>query len=222
MVRLFSFITIVLTIAFLVTGIVHLIARAFAQILSWDPESRAFKRMLETLRHRLSAERSSLVPWDREMLSLLSLNRINERKPGWFNPLSSGQFTTIYQEPVVAYVFQSSGNIRVTLAQTNDREFIFRRKGKETEIWMNGQPFGLFIDGALLAPGKGSKLLARLDNRPEEAQSPLILGNNTALTLNNPQRASSPNPRALSLLRDLNPEEENQALALALMQLTGM
>ncbi len=213
---LFSLLTILLTMAFFVTGVVYLIARTFGQI-AWNPESKAFKRMLEMLRSRVKALSDDLVPWDQEMLSLLSSNRINQQKPGWFKPFSSGQFTTIYQEPVVTYVTQQSGKMSVTVARTSDREFIFRRKGNETEIWLNGQPLGVFTAGALLAPGKGTKMLARLENQAEEAQTPLVLGNTTALTLTNPSRATSPNPRALTLLRSLSPEEENIALALTLL-----
>lgn len=215
---LFSFFTILLTTAFFVTGVVYLIGKAFGQIIG-NPESKAFKRVLQNLRSRLSTVSTDLVPWDHEMLSLLSLNRINEKKPGWFRAFTTGQFTTIYQEPVVAYATQRVGDVSVTLVRTSDREFILRRKGKETEIWLDNKPLGLFVDGVLLAPGKGSKLLARLENKPDEVEHPLFLDDKTAVTLNNPKLADSPNPRALTLLRELNPEEENLTLALALKQL---
>lgn len=210
--------TILLTTAFFVTGVVYLIARTFGQI-AWNPESKAFKRLLDNLRARLKAQTTGLVPWDQEMLGLLSLNQMNEKKPGWLNSVSSGQFTTIYQEPVLAYITQNAGKVRLTVARTSDREFILRQKGKETEIWLEGKPFGLFLEGALLAPGKGSKLIARVEERPEEAQSPVLLGDNTAVTLSNPARPSGPNPRALTLLRELKPEEENAALALSLLNM---
>ncbi|MBK6931889.1 MAG: hypothetical protein IPH12_13905 [Saprospirales bacterium] len=216
---LFSFLTVLFTLAFFVTGVVYLIARTFGQI-AWNPDSKMFRRMLDNLRSRLHPVSAGLVSWDAEMLGLLSLNRVNEKKRGWFTPFSSGQITTIYQEPVVAYVTQEMGKMRVTLARTSGLEFIFRRKGKETEIWLNNQPFGIFADGALLAPGKGSRLLARLERKPGEPQFPLLLGNTAPVSLSNPERASSPNPRALTLLRELNAEEETVALALALEQIT--
>ena len=215
---LFGLITILLTVAFFITGVVYLAARAFGQI-SWNPESKAFKRLLESLRARLKKQSTNLVPWDHEMPGLLSLNRINEKKRGWFDPVSSGQLTTIYQEPVLSYVTQNAGKVRLTLARTSDREFILRQKGGETEIWLNGQPFGLFANGALLAPGKSARILARLDDRGDETQSPLLLGNSPAVTLSNPERKSGPNPRALTLLRELTPEEENTALAMALVKM---
>ncbi|TNE66885.1 MAG: hypothetical protein EP344_02225 [Bacteroidetes bacterium] len=215
---LFSLLTVLLTIAFFVTGVVYLLSRAFGSF-SLDPKSRAFKRMLQTLRSRLNTVASDLVPWDHEMLSLLSLNRIKEKAPGWFNAVSSGQFTTIYQEPVVAYVSQRVGKSHVMVVRTSKHEFIMRRKGKETEIWLDNKPFGVFVDGVLLAPGKNSHMLAKVEDKPEEDFSPLLLGNATAATLNKPDRAKSPNPRALTLLRELDMEEEQVALAVALQQL---
>lgn len=215
---LFGLFTVLLTVAFFIVGVVYLIARVFGQI-AWNPESKAFKRLLESLRARLKKQSANLVPWDHEMPGLLSLNRINEKKSGWFDPVSSGQLTTIYQEPVLSYVTQNAGKVRLTLARTSDREFILRQKGRETEIWLNGQPFGLFLDGNLLAPGKNARILARLDDRGDETQSPLLLGNSPAVTLSNPERKSGPNPRALTLLRELTPEEENAALAMALVKM---
>lgn len=214
---LFSLFTILLSMAFFVTGVVYLIARTFGQI-AWNPESKAFKRMLEMLRARVKDLSAALVPWDQEMLGLLSSNRVNTQSTGWFRPFSTGQFTTIYQEPVVAFIAQQSGKVRVTVARTSDREFIFRVKDRDTEIWLNGQPFGLFSNGVLLSPGKNPKQMARLEWKSEEAQSPLMLGNTVAATLTNPERTSSPNPRALTLLRNLSPDEENLALALTLMR----
>jgi len=215
---LFSLLTVLLTTAFFVVGIVYLIARTFGQI-AWNPESKAFKRMLDRLRGRLQAVRTDLVPWDHEMLGLMSLNRANERKPGWFNPFSTGQITTIYQEPVVAFVTMQTGKVSVTVARTSDREFVFRKKDKETEIWHNGVPFGLYAGGVLLAPGKGAKLLARLEHKPDEVHSSLILGNAKAVVLSNAEHASGPNPRAMTLVQELDPESENIALAMALLRL---
>lgn len=215
---LFSFFTILLTLAFFVTGIVYVIARTFNQF-SWNPNSRAFKRMLQNLRSQVNKVSGNLVPWDQEMLSLLSLNKINEKKPGLFRNVSSGQITSIYHEPVVAYVTQKMGNTSVTVVRTSDREFVLRRKGKETEIWLNNKPLGLFVDGVLLEPGKGSNMLAKLERKPDEVESPLILDGKTAATIHNPKLVRSPNPRALTLLRKLDDSEENLTLALALEEM---
>lgn len=201
----------------LVVGVFYLIVKVLSQI-NFNPESQAWKKTVEGLRDRLKTQAAgALVPWDREMLSLLSLNRSNAKKPGFFNSTSEGVFTTIFQEPVLAYVEQKSGSTGVAIARTSDREFIFRLKGKETEIWLNGQPFGIFVDGSLLAAGKTGWLLGRMEQKQDEAQFPVLLGDAVAASIANPSKSDSPNPRALTLLRELSTEEEHALLALALM-----
>ena len=203
-----------------VVGVVFTIARSVFS-LALNTDTKAWRGLLDRIRARLNrASSAKLVPWDGEMASLLSLNRTDVKKPGWFDGISQGVFTTIYHEPVLAYAGQLSGKNAVLLARTSDREFIFRTKGKETEIWVNQQPFGVLVDGALLAAGRGSRLLARLEAAPAESQFPVLLADNkTAATISNPSKTSMPNPRALSLLRALSPEEENTVLALAILKI---
>lgn len=222
MVILIDLLTIVFIAVCIVIGVVFVIAKVISGI-SFNPLSAAWKRMLEKLRARLQRQIAGnrLVAWDHEMLGLLSLNRSVLKKPGFFDPTAEGVFTTIFHEPVLAYASQKSGADSVTVARTSDREFIYRQKGRETEIWLNGQPFGVFVDGALLAAGRGSRLLAQLDlSASAEAQLPVLIGNATAGAISNPSRSTSPNPRALTLLRELGPEEENALLALTILQMT--
>jgi hypothetical protein len=219
--RVISFLfMLIMSAGLFVTGVIYVIAKAISRI-SFNPESAAWKRMLEKLRERLNTKTASnLVPWDAEMLSLLSLNKSLSKKPGFFDSIEEGVFMTIYQEPVLAYVTQKSGKTSVTVARSSDREIIFRNKENETEIWVNGQPFGLFINGSLLAPGKNSQLMARLPEVAGEDQQPILVGNQVLASLSNPARSAGPNPRALSLLKSVNPQEENMVLALTVYQLT--
>lgn len=202
------------------TGIVYVIAKAISQI-SFNPESTAWKRMIERLRAQVKKQtEGKLVPWDAEMMSLLSFNRTIVKKPGFFDNTAEGVYTTIFHEPVLAYAVQISGKTSVTVAATSDREFIYRNKGKETEIWLNGQPFALYIDGNLLAAGKSSRLLARLEQSNDELALPVLIGDKEAASIANPNRISSPNPRALTVLRTLSAEEENALLAIAVLKMT--
>ena len=218
---LFGFLLLILMAGSFVVGIFYLIARALGRI-NFNPESQAWKKTLEALRDRLKTQAAgALVPWDREMLSLLSLNRLNAKKPGLFNSVSEGVFTTVFQEPVLAYSEQKSGGTAVIVARTSDREFIFRLKGKETEIWLNGQPFGIFVEGSLIAAGRNGRLLAQVNRDPAEAQFPVTLGSAVAASIANPAKADAPNPRALTLLRELATEEEHALLALTILVLVS-
>jgi hypothetical protein len=216
---LFLLLMVVFPVMFVV-AIIYGFARMLGGI-NFNPESKAWKDSLERLRGRLRSQAAGmLVPWDGEMLSLLSLNRSVSKKPGWLDRSTEGVVSTIYQEPVVAYAAQTTGNTGLLIARTSEKEFIFRMKGKETEVWVEGKPFGILVDGALLAAGRGSTLLARLESAREENQVPVMLGNNTAAAISNPDRMDlGPNPRAVTLLRAVNAEEETALLALTLLQI---
>ena len=214
---LFSLLMMFIIPAIMVVGVFYLIAKALMGI-TFNPDSNVWKRMVELLRTQLKAQSGTLVPWDGEMLSLLSLNRTDLRKPGFFRSVSSGVFTTVYQEPILSYISQQSGKDRVIIAHTSDRELILRQKIKETEIWVDGKPFALFIDGVLLAAGTTGRLLARFEAAPEEALWPVVLEDKTGAAINNPARSDGPNPRAFTLLRTLNNSEENIILALMLLK----
>jgi hypothetical protein len=215
----FLFFLIVSSAVFL-TGAFYVIARVISNI-SFNPESKAWKMTIGRLRERLNTKVApNLIPWDHEMLPLLSMNKSKAKKPGFFDSVEEGVFTTIFQEPVLAYVTQKSGKDSVTVARTSDREIIFRKKGdKETEIWLNGQPFALYTEGKLIAAGRQNNLLAYLENR-EGQELAVVIGNKTAAALGNPERQSGPNPRALSLVKDVDAQEENMLLAMTLLHLT--
>jgi hypothetical protein len=212
---------------FLFTAVAFLGSAFFvvAKLLSninFSPDTKAWKDTLRRLRERVKQQAGdTLVAWDKEMFGLLSLNRINQKKGGWMDNTFSGTMTTIYHEPVLAYAGRKNGNTGVLVLQTSDREIILRQKGKETEIWVNSAPFGIFTDGVLLSAGRNGKMLAQWNPASEETQLPVLLGNNTAAAITNPEKASGPNPRVLTLLRDLTVEEENALLALAMIRILG-
>ena len=120
-----------------------------------------------------------------------------------------------------ARVGQKSGNTAVFVARSSKQEYILRQKQKETEVWIDNKPFGVFISDVLLAAGSSSKLLAEVDVEKGEAQWPVKIGNEVVAAINNPARAeeAGPNPRALSFFRKLNAEEEDIVLAVTLVYL---
>lgn len=206
--------------ALFVVGVIYGIARLLGGI-NFNPESKAWKAALERLRGRLRSQAAGmLVPWDDEMLSLLSVNQSVTKRPGWFDRSTEGVLSTIYQEPVIAYAAQTAGNTGLLIARTSTKEFIFRIKGKETEVWVEGKPFAILTGNSLLAVGRGNALLARLESGRDEMQIPVLLGTTTAAAISNPARTDAgPNPRAITLLRPVNAEEETALLALALLQI---
>ncbi|MCS7037735.1 MAG: hypothetical protein RMJ33_09060 [Saprospiraceae bacterium] len=218
---LFSFLVVALTLAFLITALIYLVKRAFSDVrlsVSGNNNS-AFRDVLEQLRQQVKALMPELAPWDGEMFSLLSLHQQPVRGKGSFRPTSMGYLLSIFQEPIVAFAGLASGKHKVVVARVHDREFVFRKKDKEVEVWLNGEPFGVFAGNALLSADKGARLLAQVEEKPAEQHSEVLLSNGRSVSLTNRARATGPNPRAAVLVKELTREEENAALAIALMRL---
>lgn len=186
---------------------------------SLKPGSAAWDNLVRKLRGHTEEVSASLVTWDKEMLSLLSLNQTRQKKPGMFSGESSGIFTTIYQEPVLAYSSEAMKGAGLALVRTSKDELILRNKGREVEIWINKQPFGVLIEGVLLASGRGSRQLARIEDSAGEAQFPVIIAEKTVAAITNTRKTDSPNPRAVTLLKALNEEEEHIVLALTVAKM---
>ncbi len=214
-----------LIVGLFITGVFYFIARVISSI-AFNPASRAWQELLAKLRDRLKKRNEfrateladPLLACDAETLAHLSLKPKILKKAGWRDPIFEGIFSTIYQEPVAVFAGQKNGKTSVVVAKTSDKEFIFRQKGKETEVWQNGQPYAVLVDGTLLSSGKQSRLLAKLELDAELRQWPVLLGNNEAATITNLERAVSPIPRAVTLLRNLTAEEEQVMLVLAIIQ----
>lgn len=215
---LFSLILFLLMFGGFVTAVIYLVIKTFTGAGPL-PGSRQWDVLIQRMREKIKPRRATLIPWDVEMFQLLSLrNLANARKKWWGGSDAEGTLTTIYQEPVVLYEKSGTGKISLLLAQTSDREFVFRQKDRETEIWLNGRPLGVLAGNVLLEPGKGSRMIAKLERSADAAHFPLLLGADTSATLTNPQKpGATPNPRAITLLRALSPEEENVVLALAIL-----
>jgi hypothetical protein len=202
-----------------ITGIFYFVASVLSRI-AFNPDSRAWKELLNKLRARVRQKNSTpLHSIDSEALTQLLLKPKILKKAGWRDSTFEGVFSTIYQEPVLVFAGQrSGGNTAAIVAQTSEKEFVFRQKGKETEIWQDGQPYAVFVNGALLSSGKQAKMLAKLEPDSELRQWPVLLGHSEGATLTNAERAISPIPRAVTLLRNLSPEEEQALLVLWVIQ----
>lgn len=219
---LFRLLFAVLMLSLFITGILYFVAKALGS-LAFNPKSKAWAELLAKLRARISTRISDpLMPCTSENLSELSLKPKILKKAGWRDGVFEGLFSTIYQESILVFAGQQSGSTAVVLAQSSDKEFIFRQKGKETEVWIDGQAYAVFVDNTLLETGKQGKVLAQLNADPELRQWPVLMGQGEAATITNAALAVSPIPRAILPLRKLNPAEEQALLVLTVIQGLGL
>jgi lipopolysaccharide export LptBFGC system permease protein LptF len=208
----------VLLVGLFISGFFYFIASILGSI-AFNPDTKAWKELIAKLRAKVNQRNDQpLMQLDSEHLALLSLKPMVLKKASWGEPVFEGTFNTIYKDRVMVFAGQKSGKTAVFVAKTSDKEFIFRQKARETEVWMDGQPFAVFVEGALLSAGKQPRMLAKLETDGDLRQWPVLLGQGEAATITNGERAVSPIPRAVTLLRNLSPEEEQTLLVLAVMQ----
>jgi hypothetical protein len=206
----------VLMLGLFITGLFYFVANVLSG-LAFNPASRAWRELIQKLRTRNRIRMANEpLPLNTETLTHLSGKPKILKKAGWRDGVFEGVYQTIYQEPVAYYAGQKSGKTAVVVVQMTDRELILRKKGKETEIWLNGDPYAVLVDGVLLSSGRQGKMLAKLNLDADLRQWPVIIGQGESATLTNLDRAVSPIPRAVGLLRNLNPEEEQVLLALTI------
>jgi hypothetical protein len=206
----------VLMLGLFITGLFYFVANVLSG-LAFNPASRAWRELIQKLRTRNRIRMANEpLPLNTETLTHLSGKPKILKKAGWRDGVFEGVYQTIYQEPVAYYAGQKSGKTAAVVVQMTDRELILRKKGKETEIWLNGDPYAVLVDGVLLSSGRQGKMLAKLNLDADLRQWPVIIGQGESATLTNLDRAVSPIPRAVGLLRNLNPEEEQVLLALTI------
>lgn len=152
----------------------------------------------------------SLIPWKREEIELLSLNRtgVKNINKGGFE--SIGAFESIYQEPVFSYGYKeypTKDYYAVIYAQTKDNELFYYEYPKETEVQVNGVTLGRLIDGKLYG-NDGSMLANFLDNAIESYTAVVIGNKDVGHVLRKGAYNNDVNPRALDLVSNEMTREE--------------
>ncbi|HAD13026.1 MAG TPA: hypothetical protein DCF33_11395 [Saprospirales bacterium] len=206
----------VLMLGLFITGLFYFVANVLSG-LAFNPASRAWRELIQKLRTRNRIRMANApLPLNTETLTHLSGKPKILKKAGWRDGVFEGVYQTIYQEPVAYFAGQKSGKMAAVVVRLEDRELILRKKGKETEIWLNGDPYAVLVDGMLLSSERHGKMLAKLNLDADLRQWPVIIGQGESATLTNLDRAVSPIPRAVGLLRNLSPEEEQVLLVLTM------
>lgn len=193
------------------------------QILTnFQPSDRKINADIEQMRREIDKMDLNLVPWDKEELELFSLNQINQLAKKSITTRATGVFTSIYQEPMLAYSFKKyvSPNLNAVLyARTAEHEYVYRIRKNGIKIMIDGQAIGVLDnEGALYSP-RQKQLLAKLPRESEELLLPVIVNNKEVGHIVNPKRSEAANPRAFDLVdADMTKAEEEVFLALGVLE----
>lgn len=172
-------------------------------------------RITDTLRQRLP----ELAPITDAELERISWNIIMDKRQGGFVP---GSITTIYHEPVVLFAFKkywSPGGARSLLyVRSTEYEWVYRIRGKEVSLSINGKEVGrLLPDGQL--QDKKKRVLARIARPAGVERWPITVASQELGALVNPAFKHSELTRAFSLPLPMTRTQRGYFLALGLYEM---
>ncbi len=196
----------------------------FKVLTNFQPSNAKVKADLAQMKKELMPWIKELAPWDDEERELLSLEHQVKKKSLLFGTDIRGKIVSIYSEPVIAYGYRkylAPGHNAVLYARTSKHEFLYRIKNRGVEIKVNGKILGTLNPDGLLYSARGKRLLARINRSETELLSPIIIKDREMGSLVNPELTQKVNPRAFELLEDMNAEEEEVFLSLAVLELVN-
>ncbi len=215
-----------ISFAFVLFAIVGVGAVLLTRILpEFQPGYNKIKADLKEMQQEMDGWlKESLVPIGREELELFSLNQLNQTIKKRATLRAKGIFTTIYNEPILAYSYKkyvSSKGINALLyARTAHHHYAYWVKGKEIQILIDNKLTGVLLENGVLYDERKRALAAINRNQAEVA--PVLVNNREVASVVKTElsKGQSLSPRAFQFVKpDMNEEEEKLFLALATLEL---
>lgn len=207
-------------LALVVVGFVLL----FRLLPHMKPSSKRVKQDLQEMRTEMDSWLTEeLVPIRKEELELFSFNQMNRLVKKRITLRARGVFTTIYDEPVLAYAYKryiGGGRNALLYARTAEHHYAYWIKNKEIQILIDNKLVGMLRnDGVLYNERK--RPIASI-KRDQEELSPVKVHDREVASLvkTDAQKKGALSPRAFQFVKnDISEEEEKIFLALATLEL---
>lgn len=190
------------------------------------PGKKRMKREIKELQEDMDGWITNLVPLDKEELDLFSLSQDKQVVKTGMGATAKGVFTTIFQEPVVAYSYKrflGSKVNEVLYARTAEHDYVYVTNNGKTQLTIDDQPVGNIQDKVLFGERSG-KEIARITDQAKQNYLPVRVGNREvgALNLEKPKKSDALSQRAFEFIpEDINEKEEQLFLALVTLELVN-
>ncbi|NJO86732.1 MAG: hypothetical protein HC821_01255 [Lewinella sp.] len=171
------------------------------------------------LRADLGTWMDDLIPLDKKELDLFSLGQSKQIRKNGISPAAKGIFTTIFEEPVVAYSYRQflgGTENELLLVRTNEHEYVYWSEKGEVELQIDEQLVGKLKNNVLYGQRTGQEL-ARIAAEPRQNYLPVKVGAREvgALTVAKAPKKDALAQRAFEFIpEDLSEQEEQLFLAL--------
>ena len=199
---------------------------AFRLLTNFKPSKKKIQEDLKKMKAEVAPLAKDLVPLSKEELELFSQQQINQIKKKRATSSSQGVFTTIFDEPIVAYSYKkyiASGADALLYVRTTEHEFAYRIEKDVVKVVIDNQLIGSLKPNGVLYGGDKQHMLARINRDAEDNLIPVIINDKEVGNLTKalpPAKGNEVNSRAFEFIRDdMNQEEKKVFLSLALYEL---
>ena len=212
---LFALFTLLLAAA----GVI-LLVRIFS---NFAPGSRRLQQDLDMMKEDMDKWAGDLVPLTREEVELFSFNQEKHVMRKGFGKTAKGIFTSIYHEPVLAYIYKEylgPGKNALLYVRTGAQEFVYRISKKGIEVLVDRERVGVLREDGALYNNKGNRMLARI-NRDAGEFLPVLVNNREVANVArmNKGESSKLGQRAFEFVKDdMSKEEKDVFLSLAVLE----
>ena len=189
---------------------------------NYKPNKKRIQKDLKLLKVELATLALELVPWTEEEMGLLSFNSEAKKVSKGMDNVKKGVFTTIYHEPVIAWVhksYLSSKENTLTFARTSHHEFTYRKKNDLTDVVVDLNLLGQIRSDGVLYEMKGGKALAYIKKSEGGLGNPIWVGNKEVGRMAKVDNSKVANPRVFQIIGQMDPEEEVKFLALVINEI---
>ncbi len=211
-------------LAFVVISLI-LLAVGFSTLRTlfknFSPRDARVQEDINAMRKEIEPFVEQLIPLNREELRLFSLNQVNQTLKKNITTTGKGVFTSIYQEPLMAYAYKKyvGNDDALVYVRTTAHEMIYRIKKKEVKVVINKMYFGTIKDGKLFTNSK-KQPVAQLSPGNNPLALPVLVGNREVGAISTEQTNKNIQERAFKYInQDIQGEEEKAFLSLAMLEL---
>ncbi len=194
----------------------------FSVLKNAAPSEKRVHAELSRMKAEMDTWAGELVRIDKAELELFSLGQVKKAAKGRFKSSTKGIYTTIFDEPVVAYSYKKFlGKNGLLYARTATNEYGYWIKNNETQVLINGQTVGAIRPDGGLYGARTKRLLARLDKGGPLAFPVTVNEREVAsMTKPTPSEHKDLSARAFQFVKnDLTEEEEILLLSVTLPEI---
>jgi len=211
-----------LALVILFGSIGFIIVQLVKFFISINSSSAQKRRDVEQLKLRMADMVKELVPMNPTELELLSVNQSGVSTTREINPVTTGAFTSVYQEPLVAYAYKSyriPADHNILLVSTAADDYLYMTEGSTTKVFLNNSELGIIDSEGNMFDPVSKQQMARIEADQVLSSHPVKVGEKEVGEIVNLRLNESPNPRAYQFLEPMNEREEKIFKALTFLSL---